>query len=32
MTDEITVQVKAPGKSFRKGMTLVDLIRKFPDG
>ena len=31
MTDESTVQAKAPGKSFRKGMTLVELIRKFPD-
>lgn len=31
MTDESTVQAQAPGKAFRKGMTLVELIRKFPD-
>ena len=31
MSDENTVQTKAPGKAFRKGMTLVELIRKFPD-
>ena len=31
MTDDSTVQAKAPGKAFRKGMTLVELIRKFPD-
>lgn len=31
MTDESTVQAKALGKAFRKGMTLVALIRKFPD-
>ena len=31
MTDESTVQAKAPDKSFPKGTTLVELIRKFPD-
>ncbi|MCQ3808636.1 MAG: IS1595 family transposase [Acidimicrobiaceae bacterium] len=31
MSDENTVQTKAPCKAFRKGMTLVELIRKFPD-
>ena len=31
MTDQNTLQTKAPGKAFRKGMTLVELIRKFPD-
>lgn len=31
MTDEKPAQTKAPAKAFRKGMTLVELIRKFPD-
>lgn len=31
MTDEKPVQTKTPGKAFRKGMTLVELFRKFPD-
>ena len=31
MTDEKNTQKKAPGKAYRKGMTLVELIRKFPD-
>lgn len=30
-TTDKPVQAKAPGKAFRKGMTLVELIRKFPD-
>ena len=30
-TETKTVKKKAPGKHWRKGLTLVELIRKFPD-
>ncbi|MYA84693.1 MAG: IS1595 family transposase [Acidimicrobiaceae bacterium] len=31
MTEKKNPQTKAPGKAFRKGMTIVELIRRFPD-
>ena len=29
--DKPTKKTRAPGKHWRKGLTLVELIRKFPD-
>lgn len=31
MTDESTVQAMVPSNPFRKGLTLVEMIRNFPD-
>ena len=31
MTNDSTVRANAPGKSFRKAMTLAETTREFPD-